>query len=193
MKRSSSINGTGVLLQAGTSLFPGTSGNDHLISKGVSRSRCSAARATTPYRLPGGSSITLVAGSGNGSLSSLGGTYISMLGGARRRHHDLVGRVVDHDVRRHRQRQHFVFGRPFSITLVAWTGNFDTLSSSGGTYISMLGGSGNDTMPTTGGSSITMFGGTRNDTLSAKASGSDRHHPRGHHRQRQDQFDSTAS
>ncbi len=165
----SSINGTGVLLQAGTSLS-GTSGNDHLISKGGKSITMFGGTGNDSVSASGGSSITLVAGSGNDSLSSSGGTYISMLGGAG---NDTMTSSGGSSIT--------MFGGTgndsisssggSSITLVAGTGN-DTLSSSGGTYISMLGGSGNDTMTTTGGSSITMFGGTRNDTLSAKG-GSD--------------------
>ena len=76
----------------------------------------------------GGSSITLFGGTGNDSLSSSGGTSVSVIGGS---------------------------------------GN-DTLSSTGGSNVTLQGGgAGNDSLTSSGGTSVTMFGGAGNDTLSA--------------------------
>ena len=54
-----------------------------------------------------------------------------------------------------------------SVTMFGGTGN-DSLSSSGGTSISMIGGSGNDTLSSTGGTNVTLqAGGSANDSLSS--------------------------
>jgi Ca2+-binding RTX toxin-like protein len=85
-------------------------------------------------------------GTGDDSLSSSGGTNVSMLGGS------------GNDTMSH--------SGGTSVTMFGGSGN-DSLSSSGGTNVSLLGGSGSDTLSSTGGMNVTLLGGTGNSTLSS--------------------------
>src|SRR5262249_599372 len=52
------------------------------------------------------------------------------------------------------------------VSMTGGSGN-STLSSSGGTSVTMFSGSGNDSLSSSGGSGVSMVGGSGNDTLSA--------------------------
>jgi len=148
-------NGTAVTLVGGT-------GNSSLATSGAPASPCSRHRQRH-VSSTGGSSITLV-GAPATTPSPPPAAPASSCRRLRQLHADLLRRLQHHPVRRHRQR---------------------LISSTGGSSITLIGGSGNDTvsatnappsparrhrnstLSTSGGSSITLFGGSGNDSMSA--------------------------
>jgi hypothetical protein len=96
----------------------------------------------------GGSSITMFGGTGNDSLSATAGSTITIIGGSG---NDTLTAT-----------------NGSSVSMLGGTGN-STLTSSGGSSITMFGGTGNDSLSSSGGSSVSMIGGSGNDTLSSAA------------------------
>jgi Ca2+-binding RTX toxin-like protein len=113
----------------------------------------------------GGTSVTLIGGTGDDTLTASGGSAISVQGGSG---NDTLSVTAGTSVT--------LFGGTGSdslassggitVTLAGGIGN-DTLATSGGTQVLIQGGTGNDTLSATGGTSITMFGGTGSDSLAS--------------------------
>jgi hypothetical protein len=95
----------------------------------------------------GGTSLTMVGGTGNATLASSGGTNFTLFGGTG---NDLL-----------------TSGSDSSGSVIGGSGT-DTLSASGDASVTLQGGgSANDRLAATGGTSVTVIGGAGNDTLSA--------------------------